>query len=89
MLFLHAGPPGSLEVTARAQGQFPIVKDAKNDLRVVRNASVGALVTATKPSVCSIDLQSVEALRRAHRTESRHCRRTAATSRFNYLPARW
>jgi hypothetical protein len=45
LLFLHAGPPGALEVTARGQGQFPLVADdPKLPPRVVRGHSVGALL---------------------------------------------
>lgn len=47
LLFLHAGPVGAgvLEVTARGQGQFPVVAaDAHNPLRVVQSQSMGALV---------------------------------------------
>jgi hypothetical protein len=54
LLFVHAGPPGALEVTARGQGQFPIVADdPKLPPRVVRGRSVGALLprpfVATQP----------------------------------------
>ncbi len=49
MLFVHQGPVGALEVTGRAQGQFPVVADATHTLRVVRSIGVGALLTATKP----------------------------------------
>jgi hypothetical protein len=45
LLFVHAGPIGALEVTARGQGQFPIVTgDAKTPARVVRSHAMGALV---------------------------------------------
>jgi len=45
LVFLHAGPPGTLEVTARGQGQFPVVAaDAKAPAHLVRSRAVGALV---------------------------------------------
>jgi hypothetical protein len=45
LLFLHAGPIGALEVTARGQGQFPIVTvDPQTPPRVVRSHAVGAIV---------------------------------------------
>jgi hypothetical protein len=44
LLFVHEGPAGALQVTARAQGQFAIVLDAQNHQRVVRSSAVGALV---------------------------------------------
>jgi len=47
LLFLHAGPVGAYEVTARGQGQFPVVlDDPKNPATAhfVRSTSVGALV---------------------------------------------
>lgn len=45
LLFVRAGPLETFEVTARGQGQFPIVpRDAKSPPRVVRSHAVGALV---------------------------------------------
>jgi hypothetical protein len=48
LLFLRQGPAGSYEVTARGQGQFPVVatdaKDAKLPPFVVRSHTAGALV---------------------------------------------
>jgi hypothetical protein len=45
LLFVHAGPAGTLEVTARGQGQFPIVTgDAKTPARVIRSQSTGGLL---------------------------------------------
>jgi hypothetical protein len=45
LLFLRPGPVGTFEVTARGQGQFPIVgADSKLPARVVRSHSMGALV---------------------------------------------
>jgi hypothetical protein len=44
LLFLHAGPPGAMEVTARGQGQFPVVLDDKKATRVIRAGNVGALL---------------------------------------------
>jgi hypothetical protein len=44
LLFLHAGPSSVYEVTARGQGQFPIVRDANAAPRLVRSTSTGALL---------------------------------------------
>jgi hypothetical protein len=45
LLFVHAGPAGTLEVTARGQGQFPVVApDAHSPPRVVQSQAMGALV---------------------------------------------
>jgi hypothetical protein len=47
LLFLHPGPvtqATTYEVTARGQGQFPLVVDAKSGPRLVRSTSAGALV---------------------------------------------
>jgi hypothetical protein len=45
LLFVRAGPAGTFEVTARGQGQFPIVHGDANTLpRVVRSHAVGALM---------------------------------------------
>jgi hypothetical protein len=45
LLFLRAGPAGSLEVTARGQGQFPVVAaDARSAAHVVRSQAAGALM---------------------------------------------
>jgi hypothetical protein len=42
---LHPGPTGAFEVTARGQGQFPvIVDDAQGPPRVVRSRAAGALM---------------------------------------------
>jgi hypothetical protein len=43
LLFLTKGPVGTLEVTARAQGQFPVVLDENSALRVRKSSGVGAL----------------------------------------------
>jgi hypothetical protein len=46
LLFLHPGPQGTYVVTARGQGQFPVVADAdpKAPPHVVRSNAAGALV---------------------------------------------
>jgi len=45
LLFLRAGPPVALDVTARGQGQFPVVAaSADAPARVVRNRAAGALL---------------------------------------------
>jgi hypothetical protein len=44
LLFLHPGPAGAYDVTARGQGQFPVVADdSKVPARVVRSHAVGLL----------------------------------------------
>jgi hypothetical protein len=43
LLFLHPGPGTVLEVTARGQGQFPVIKDATASAKLVRNTSAGAV----------------------------------------------
>jgi|HubBroStandDraft_1064217.scaffolds.fasta_scaffold12556_4 hypothetical protein len=63
LLFLQPGPNGSFHVTARAQGQFPVV--AASDQRpayVVRSEAVGALVPRQSPSSSSPALLAREAL---------------------------
>ena len=47
LLFVHSipgRPAGTFAVTARAQGQFPLVADDKTPPRLVRSNSAGALV---------------------------------------------
>ncbi|MGH7295201.1 MAG: hypothetical protein ACRELB_09720, partial [Polyangiaceae bacterium] len=45
LLFLHPGPVGAFEVTARGQGQFPVVAgDGKAPTHLVRSTAAGALV---------------------------------------------
>jgi hypothetical protein len=46
LLFLRAGPAGTLDVTARGQGQFPVVADVDpaKPAHLVRSHSVGALL---------------------------------------------
>ncbi len=57
LLFLHPGPPGTLEVTARGQGQFPIVVDDKKATRVIRASNVGALL-APRSSATTTNAQT-------------------------------
>jgi hypothetical protein len=49
--------PGALAVTARAQGQFPMVLDAQKELRVRRSSAVGATLSpkGSIPSVLASD----------------------------------
>ena len=51
LLFLHPGPPGAFVVTARGQGQFPLVPDAdpKAPPHLVRSTSAGALLPSRAP----------------------------------------
>ena len=44
LLFVHAAPVGSFEVTARGQGQYPIVIDSQNQPRIVKSSAAGALL---------------------------------------------
>ncbi len=44
LLFLRSGPAGAFEVTARGQGQFPIVNGIEAPARVVRSNAVCGLV---------------------------------------------
>jgi hypothetical protein len=45
LVFLRHGPAGTFEVSARAQGQYPLAFDAKLNVPVVqRNAQVGVLM---------------------------------------------
>ena len=45
LLFVHARPAGAVEVTARGQGQFPLVTEEHSARpRIVRNGAVGALL---------------------------------------------
>ena len=52
LLFLHTGPVGGFDVTARGQGQFPVVVDATGAAppKVVRSNSVGAIVAPRLPT---------------------------------------
>jgi hypothetical protein len=45
---------GVYEVTARAQGQFPIVLDEKNNERFVRSSGVGGLVPTPQERVVQV-----------------------------------
>lgn len=55
LLFLQPGPNGSFHVTARAQGQFPVIAaSAERPAYVVRSHSVGALV----PRQASVGVQT-------------------------------
>ena len=52
LLFLHpipARPAGAFDVTARGQGQFPVVADEKTLPHLVRSTSAGALVAPRTP----------------------------------------
>jgi hypothetical protein len=44
LLFLRPGNPGTLEVTARAQGQFPVTLDETRAPRLMRSGAAGALL---------------------------------------------
>jgi hypothetical protein len=44
LLFLHPAPVAAFDVTARGQGQFPVVSDDKPLPHLVRSASAGTLV---------------------------------------------
>jgi hypothetical protein len=52
LLFLHPGPANvttAFEVTARGQGQFPIVLDEKKATRIIRASNVGVLLPPAPP----------------------------------------
>lgn len=51
LLFLQAGPTGAYEVTARAQGQFALVRPTGDAgaVRLAQSGAVGVLVASTKP----------------------------------------
>jgi hypothetical protein len=62
LLFLQPGPNGFFHITARAQGQFPVVAaSAERPAYVVRSAAVGALVPR-QPSAAVPTLLAAEAL---------------------------
>jgi hypothetical protein len=65
IVFVHAGPAGSLEVTARAQGQYPVIKDAARNERTARAPDLGALLPAPQARV-----DRVRAIARAPMTTS-------------------
>jgi hypothetical protein len=44
LLFLHPAPVSAFDVTARGQGQFPLVADGKTLPHLVRSTSAGGLV---------------------------------------------
>jgi hypothetical protein len=57
LVFLHPGPPGAFEVTARAQGQFPVVvEDPKLPAHLVRHAALGMLLPRKGPALQSTRL---------------------------------
>jgi hypothetical protein len=60
LLFLHAGPTGAFQVTARGQGQFPLVLDAKSVLRLSRSSSVGGLVSPKRSTTSAAPILAVE-----------------------------
>ena len=44
LVFLHPGPVGAFDVTARGQGQFPVVLDDQKSVRVMKSSAAGALL---------------------------------------------
>ncbi len=55
LLFLHPGPVGAFVVTARGQGQFPVVptvspSDPKAPPHLVRSSAAGAMVPPATPT---------------------------------------
>ena len=44
LLFLHPAPVAAFDVTARGQGQFPLVSDGKSLPHLVRSTSAGGLL---------------------------------------------
>ncbi len=55
LLFLRSGPPGALEVTARAQGQFPVTLDDTKTQRLMRSSAVGVLLPPKAASSNAVD----------------------------------
>jgi hypothetical protein len=47
---------GAYEVTARGQGQFPLVADDKTPPHLVRSTSAGALVPSRDPAQATLPL---------------------------------
>jgi hypothetical protein len=56
LLFLHPGPPGAYVVTARGQGQFPIVPDADPAAasHLVKSSAAGLLLLPQAPGPPSL-----------------------------------
>jgi len=44
LLFLHPGPVGSYEVTARAQGQYPVIVDERGQSIIIKSSAVGTVL---------------------------------------------
>lgn len=52
LLFLRKGPQSSFEVSARAQGQYPVTKDERSGrVKLIRSSSVGVLFPAKRAQV--------------------------------------
>jgi hypothetical protein len=49
LVFLHPGPVGAFEVTARAQGQFPVSVDDKKVTRLMKSGAVGVILPLASP----------------------------------------
>jgi hypothetical protein len=62
LLFLNPAPNGAFHVTARAQGQFPIIVNQGQPARVVRNLAAGALVEARGAAAAGPALLASDAL---------------------------
>jgi hypothetical protein len=62
LLFLHPGPAGTFEVTARAQGQFPVVIDnPQAPPRLVRSGAMGAILPrASEPGAQAVPRLAAE-----------------------------
>lgn len=56
LLFLHPGPPGAYAVTARGQGQFPVVSDAnpKGAPHLITSYAAGLLVPPAAPGPTTV-----------------------------------
>jgi hypothetical protein len=57
LVFLHPGPVGAFEVTARAQGQFPLSVDEKKVTRLIKSGAIGAILPP-KPGARQGQLQT-------------------------------
>jgi hypothetical protein len=59
LVFLQPDPNGTFHVTARAQGQFPVIPaNAQQPAHVVRSGAIGALVRANEPTSAALLLAS-------------------------------
>jgi hypothetical protein len=70
LLFLRALSAGMYTVTARAQGQFPVVLDDGNELRVHKSSGVGAIVPPRPPSGAVLAVSVLHGLKLTEATQA-------------------